>query len=795
MNLLAFFTGIAAAVAALLIPSGGNLEYEHVTMAATIVAVCWPLVALHRSVLHHSSRTGSLGQWMLTVAALFGGLAVPGSLMFASKICPCSETGYGQWLMVQALPSCLFGAMAGNMAIITNSYFRTKSLSTGWFQWHTSLLWLAVVAISITGLAATLWFMPQKRTVDILLGFLHGPIYDERIWLHRDVILARAGHAFLFAATGLAACTWQSSSRQGTSCLGSTRPHPGFARRTVIGALASGWLIMTIMTWESPITGHGSRLLQKQFSGHIDGTGFQLFHNMKERDASRLADEAAFHIRDLKKIFGPIEYPAIDIYAYSDARTKKLWFGGGATDVTDVVTPGVHITAGGRRDGNDATYISPHPAPHPTLRHELVHALTSRIAFHGLGFHPNMAITEGLAVAFAPDANIFSAMSLDEGAAELLASGRLKNPEHLFSPWTFWQESGPRAYTVAGSLIGWMARSPRFNGINTVTELYAGKNWEQTTGENSGNLIAAWQQEISQDSSNQKNILRKKIRASTIFRSGGIASDSCPHSFSDQLASNPDTSELERIGQITRDPAYQLMVLRKKAHATFIAHDRPAAANLGEKIANDLDHPRDGEPTWPPRNEEEIEMRILAIDLMDFGESKIERKPNLADLAAFHDSHPLPMHLARQILVRERLGQILPPDAAASWRWYLAGWSAIPILPVSSEGVPWLLNYLHLRNLVRNQNRLELPRKINRQISVFIRKIPDKALTSREPAFAFEWYRSLAQFAENGAAAGKNPVAHALWLKAAASVSSQNNLTVRDQMEQNARRTGAASVP
>ena len=42
----------------------------------------------------------------------------------------------------------------------------------------------------------------------------------------------------------------------------------------------------------------------------------------------------------------------IDIYAYPDARLKKLWFGGGATDVTDVVTPGVHITAGGRRATN-----------------------------------------------------------------------------------------------------------------------------------------------------------------------------------------------------------------------------------------------------------------------------------------------------------------------------------------------------------------------------------------------------------------------------------------------------------
>jgi|GEM_PF-1161814 len=788
---LAFVTGIAAAATALLIPSGRNLEYEHVTFAAAIVSVCWPLVALHRS-----HRIGSPTQWLLTVAALFSGLALPGLVMFALKICPCSEIGYGQWLMVQALPSCIFSATAGHMTILASRYFETKAgiqahqKLTSRLDWRTSLLWLTIVAALLTTLAVMLWFMPQKRAVHILLGFLHGPIYDERIWLHRDIILARTGHAFLFAATGLAACTWKKS----------TKRYPDIARRTVIGSLASGWVIITIMIWGSPVTGHGSQLLQGQFSGRIEGAGFKLFHDMDHQDASRLAEEAEFHIRDLKKIFGPIEYPTIYIYAYPDAHSKKLWFGGGATDVTDVVTPGVHITAGGRRRAShELSYASQahqFPLPHPTLRHELVHALMSRIAFHGLGFHPNMAITEGLAVAFAPDANIFSVMSLDESAAELLSSGRIKNPESLFSPWTFWLESGPRAYTVAGSLIGWLAKSPRFNGIKTVTELYAGKNWKEATGANAGNLIAEWQQEIAQNSSNAKNDLRKKIRASTIFRSSGIALNSCPHSFADRMAANPDAHELERMGEITGDPTYHLMVIRRKAHDTFIAKDRTAAATLGEEIINEMDHPRDGEPTWPPRNEEDIEMRILALDLMAFGESKIQTSPDLADLASFHDSHPLPIHLARQILIRDRLGQILPPEAAAPWRWYLAGWSALPTAPgdgkESPEDEPWVLEYLRLKNRLRSPS----PKEVSLQVPVFMNKKIDEVLTKREPAFAFEWYRSLAELAEKEAPAGVNLVAQALWLKAAATnVIGLGNNTVRDQMEQNARRTGGGSVP
>ena len=634
MMLHAFFIGIAAAAAALLFPSGRNLEYEHVTLAAGFVAICWPLVAIHCP-----SRISSPTQWVGTVAGLFSGLALPGLVMFAAKICPCSEVGYGQWLLVQAFPSCLLAATAGNIALIMadrkgnrerDRHFRTKRHGTDVrFHWRPALLWLGAVAVSLISLAATLWFMPQKRSVHILLGFLHGPIYDERIWLHRDILLARAGHAFLFAAIGLATCAWRRDSLKIQS-------------RTVVASLACGWIITTILIWGSPVIGHGSQLLQSQFPKRIDGPGWHLFHDMNDLDATRLAAEADFHIGDLKKILGPIDYPTVDIYAYPDAHSKKLWFGGGATDVTDVVTPGVHITVGGRRSAHGNSLANPRPVPHPTLRHELVHALASRIAFHGLGFHPNMAITEGLAVALAPDANIFNVMSLDEGAAELLESGRVKNPERLFSPWTFWLESGPRAYTVAGSLIGWLARSPRFHGMATVIKLYAGKSWHESTGEDSASLIAEWQKEIAATPSGKAQNLGKKIRASTLFRSSGITKDACPHSFADMMANNPDENYLEFMARISGDPRYHVMVLRKNAHAVFIAKDRAAAARLGQQILNELNSPDDQEATWPPRNEEDIELRILALDLLAFGESKFAAKPDLADLAAFHDSHPLP---------------------------------------------------------------------------------------------------------------------------------------------------------
>lgn len=748
---LPFATGATAALVTLLGPSGRNLEYEHVTAAAALVTVVWPLTkiwfpgALRPG--HAQTPGGHPGTgWLATAIALFAGLAMPGTVMFLFRMCPCSSSGYGKWLLLQALPSCL-------LAGATSAWLdRASRASSAWPPRPSRTIltagWILIVLAALTFLSATVWFFPQKRIVHAFFGFLHGPVYDERIWIHADVIRARLAHAAIFCGLGIAAGITRGSMR-------------------IIVALAIGvtGALFTLYSWNLPATGHGHRVLQKQFPHVIEGEGFRLFHH----DAPQLSIEAAFHIRDLKSILGDIPYPEIDIYAYPDARTKKILFGGGATDVTDVWTPGIHITA------------SALPGPHPTLRHELVHALTSRIAFHGLGFHPNMAITEGLAVALAPDENIFNVMSLDEAASELIDSGRVPNPESLFSPWTFWLESGPRSYTIAGSLIGWMIRA---RGIGPVLGLYAGKNWHSATGNDAATVLPAWQDEISKQASGQRNATARRVRATTLFRSGGVAMDACPHSFADRMAADPDVASLEYMATHTGDPSYTIMARRREARDLFDRKDKSAARDLAEKLAAGA--------AWPPRHEEDIELRILAIDLAAFSGHDVTIVPGLAELTVFHASHPLPVHLARQMLVRERLSQIVSADKVAPWRWYLAGWAAIPApenqKPPKTRAATdsaWLLDYLRVRNWLRAGIRPSA----DTQLSGFADKNIDPVMLAREPDFAFEWYRSLAELFEREHDAEQ---AHGLWLKAAAVA---GNATVRDRMEQNARRALFSPVP
>ena len=60
-----------------------------------------------------------------------------------------------------------------------------------------------------------------------------------------------------------------------------------------------------------------------------------------------------------------------------------------------------------------------------------------------------MAITEGIAVALAPEGR---KISLHQSAGNLLKKGHTLEVESFMNPW-FWGKSPKRSYTLAGSFI------------------------------------------------------------------------------------------------------------------------------------------------------------------------------------------------------------------------------------------------------------------------------------------------------------------------------------------------------
>jgi hypothetical protein len=739
----ACLAGMVFGLLPMLLHTGRNLEYEYVWMVSVLTVMGWPLHTLISPVKPMLSRPQKPKSWLGSCSALFAGASLPGLTAFALKLSPCSGHAFVQWIILQTLPACFVaGAIHQTAGYLAGQH--------GVARPRLLLAWMAFATSALAIPSAILWFMPQKRIVDVFLGFIHGPVYDELIYLHRDIWMKRAGHLSLAIAMGLAAAEFTS------------RP-----KRLI--SVSIPLLIWVIFTWTlriSPVTGHGMNILRKQFPAMEAGPGYTIYHGFKGDSNNRFMQafrkQVDFHMHDLKANLQLKNYPAVQIYLYPDDKHKKLWFGGGATDITDVRNAGIHLGAHWHQ-----------PYRHPTLRHELVHALTSDVAFHGLGFHPNMALTEGLAVALAPEADHYGSMSMDQAASGILDLGLIPDPTLLFDPWSFWSFSGARAYTTAGSLIRFIIEQ---KGIKPIIEIYGGRKWSQAFGQNEKEIINSWRDFLRQNFHNDHS---EQIQTRSLYRSAGIIRDICPHSFANKLAGNPDPEILHKMARVTGNPKLALKAYREEIKNIYLEFEKLDGSEKIRKIFEEI-KPSINEV---PADEEAIEKWILASDLqkyLDKGQGSLE--PDLLDeLINLHKSNPLPPRLARHVLLRKELRRLAQTGAinslqASQWQLFLAGIRTIPeFKPRSTEpqkdhnqAEPWIMTYLRLReayqtgtlsNDISNRSGLKATDLIrSSQIE------PDAVIAKSHPSFEYEWNRSLAALLEM---VGKFDLAPAFWAKAA----------------------------
>ena len=716
--LVMILAAAAVSLAPLLSATGANLEYEYALAAAALAIIVLPLAALlvPRRALPVEGDTYAPAYaaetfWIVVIGPALLAL-VPG-IALATKACACSAAGFGTWFGLLVYPNWLLGNAA------QQAMFRARA--AGLSRRFLALVLAAVYLALALHAAWTLWYEPPKRLVNLLWGFIHGPIYDDWIAIDGGIIAARAAHVALAMIMLLLA--W-------------------YQRRLVIfGGLVTAtaaWAVTAALAAQYDSTKNSRAALDRLMNSQVAGDGFTLRYRRPQGAPDegpaplaiqRLARDAKFHIAELSKVLAPApsspaatepSLPHVVIYVYPDSDRKKLWFGGGSTDVTDVHTPSVHITA--------------EQWPHPTLRHELVHALASRVAFYGLGFHPNLALTEGLAVALAPTA---SAITLDDGAASLIKSGRIGDPSELFSPFGFLKASGPRAYTAAGSLLRYLIAT---KGMAAVTRLYGGASFANATGEDAGPVIAAWMAQITKS----YDPSRSDLYADALYRHGGLFGERCPHSKADlarprsegpfsrirqPIGWDPDSSLLPWLATVDpSDMDVQLRIWRREIRRVvgerFPQHDR--LATWRQTLARGRH--------FPPESLEDVEAAIAESDLTRVLGDLEGSVGLLRDLSAAGGKRNFGESATREITARLTIeSQITDQGQAIEWRRYLAGWRKIPE-PALSAG-PWLLSYLKLKN----------DREVRLTTAELLRLLreapPDVSLPS---TFHLEWYRLLA---------------------------------------------------
>lgn len=558
-----------------------------------------------------------------------------------SDLCLCSETHFTQWFLINLYPSLIIAH--GFFVLILQG-----RLANRWQKTIISSPFLVLI-LAVVQTVLFFWIFPQKRQCHLFWGYLHGPIYDLLIHLDYGIILRRVSHILLASAFLFG--------------LLKNKKLTVFFLVLFLGAY--------IKSLKKPSLQYGMTHLIKNFDHKKKGEKFLLYYNKKDHDPKRielLTKEIKFHLTELPHQLDLKHQILVPIFLYSSQKQKKLLFGASQTDVTDIFNPSIHLNS--------------QEFPHSTLRHELVHALMSQNAPLGLGFHPNMALTEGIAVALAPDNN---KMSIHTRAAHLMAHKKIPDIRELFSP-LFWKYSGPRAYTVAGSLIKYILEE---KGAQYAKRLYRTLNINEALGDKTDEIIKSWLEFIKKDYRPK----RHDLLSEKTYRYPGLLNDTCPHSKADYFYHNTLGEEEYITWRRKLDPKDSKYFL-KQLRYTLAAAQKKSSSELITQARKNL-----GLLTQFEKNKQNnydfYELELVKSDLYRIAGKKKESLEILEKLVKTTRENTLSSSFVRSIIARYTIEQILSPNEAYSLRLYLAGYENLPKKPAQKH---WMIDYLVFRN-------------------------------------------------------------------------------------------------
>jgi len=461
--------GSAGGAFALGFLSGGipTLDAPGFELSATLAAAAAllaPAAALPAARAERARPDPSPAAAGLTAAALLlavAAAAVVGSALRAA-LGPCRTFTAAAWyLPVLVVPSAtLSGATAAAAAFLS-----------GGRRLRAVLLHLLAVLCSLALTLREAWLGPAAFGHDPFLGVWPGPgvLYDEPLEVDARTLLWRAGALALGLAV-LSAAEWVARRRAG-------RP--------------SGWVAVALAAALAARAGAGIGLraaglagdraaIVEALGGRIEGTRCVLVHAAEKAPAARsaLLAECEFHAADVARALGVVAPPRVTVYVYRSAAEKRLLTGAGRTDYVKPWHPEIHVV--------DA------PLPHPSLRHELVHALAASLAPGPLHVPargrvlPVSALIEGLAVALDLPRG---GWTLDEYARAAREQGLLPDPVALFSAASFFGEGPARSYGTAGSFVAFVLAT---HGPSAVARAYADGDLARATGEDWASLARGW---------------------------------------------------------------------------------------------------------------------------------------------------------------------------------------------------------------------------------------------------------------------------------------------------------------
>ena len=273
-----------------------------------------------------------------------------------------------------------------------------------------------------------------------------------------------------------------------------------------------------------------------------------------------------------------------------------------------------------------------------------MHAFSSFFAYHGLGFHPNMALTEGLAEALAPSRR---SIGLDASAGYLIENNKISSIENLFSP-LFWKESSSRAYTVAGSFMNYVIKNYK---LDKAKRLYMGESLKDVFPSNYKDLIKNWKNKVVNEYKNEN----LDLEAERIYRTPSVLSDQCPHTKALYRNNDKDIWQTIRKDSLydsknywqwrqkinPKDRYANYIILSENIHKTFKSGKSVDLKSLSKKFQ------------LPAKNIEDIEIALLYFDSLIYSDKHDSAAKLIDKIAKLSMSLTLPDSLTRSIWARK----------------------------------------------------------------------------------------------------------------------------------------------
>lgn len=378
---------------------------------------------------------------------------------------------------------------------------------------HAWLLFMGYAFIVIVTGAYRLLTEPPVFLYNDLVAYFPGPIYDEVIELTPTLIIAR-GLVLLEAIVLIMGIVLTVNPLSGQleprRLFGPLAWPQELGRRlTRLGFLSALIVLLVTSAYRAELgividRGH----IQDVLGGFKRTDHFDIYYDLNSETASRIDLIALDHEFQYDQLTNYLEVTAdfrITSFIYATPDQKKRLMGARFTSI--------------ERPGSDEMHLNDAGFPHPVMKHELAHVLSSEFGNRLYGGSYMMGFHEGLASA--ADWRVDS-MTLHQWSRAMRQLKLAPPMSRILGTVGFWSEAPSRSYTLTGSFVRFVISS---YGIAGFKQAFPDGDLEAALGRPLSEMIGEWESFIDDISLTDSELeaARQRFHRPSIFRRH------CPH--------------------------------------------------------------------------------------------------------------------------------------------------------------------------------------------------------------------------------------------------------------------------